>query len=88
MRSLLTKILRLPVLLAVLAAAVPALADVLPPPERPADWDEHAPPAPAPPPEKEEIAALSVLLLSAVALAGVAARRRGARIAARGEQAA
>ena len=50
MPSLLPKALRLPLLLAVLAAPVPARADVLPEPERPVDWDEHAPPMPAPPP--------------------------------------
>src|SRR5262245_54442690 len=61
--------------LAAAVASLPARADIAPtgPPPRP-DWDEYPAPQPDPPPDKkfERIA----LALAAIALAGMAARRR------------
>jgi MYXO-CTERM domain-containing protein len=59
-------------ILAPLALAAPARADVPPEPRRPA-WNEHPAPEPDPPPEKpiERLAAVA----AALALAGFAAAR-------------
>lgn len=75
-------------LLVLLAAWSPsARADIPPSPQRPADWDEHPAPLPAPPPEKD-LAARVVLLAAVLSLAGGAAvltRRWRARSLVRAE---
>jgi hypothetical protein len=87
MRAYVVKLVHFAVLMGSLAWTLPAWADIPVRPERPADWNEHPEPMPAPPPEKEELAYRLLAATTWVLGSAALLRWRRARPTTRVEQA-